>query len=815
MLRFLTFIGSFLFFAAIVSIAGAIGVFWYFGRDLPDHVQLASYEPPVMTRVHAGDGSLFAEYAIEKRVFVPIEAIPDHVIQAFLSAEDKTFYSHPGIDVMGVATAALRNLRNIGKGRRPTGASTITQQVAKNFLLTNEVSYKRKIREAILAFRIEKAFSKDRILELYLNEIYLGLGSYGVAMASQNYFDKSLDELTVEEVAYLAALPKAPSNYHPTRKREAAIARRNWVLGRMAEDGAVTADVAAAARAADLGVKPRKPRTQFKADYFAETIRRELAERFGEKKLYEGGMLVKSTLNPELQQIAERVLRKGLVAYDRRHGWRGPLTNIPVGEKWAEDLAKQTPPDGLGDWRMALVLKVTSNRAEIGFADGGTSSIPFSAMTWARPWKEGQRVGPAVKKPSDVVKPGDVVVVELIEGDAKKSKAKNSKKNSAGGESPYHALRQIPDINGAIVVLDPHTGRVLAMVGGFSHDSSEYNRATQALRQPGSAFKPIVYAAALDNGFHPASIVVDGPFVIDQGRFLGKWKPRNYSGKFYGPSTLRLGMELSRNLMTVRLAQYIGINRVIEYAKRLGVADEMEPFLPMALGAGETTLLRLTAAYGVFVNGGKKVEPTFIDRIQDRRGKTIYRHDARVCDACLSADWQSGNLPVLKDEREQILDPRTAYQMVSLLQGVVQRGTGSRIARLGKPLAGKTGTTNETRDTWFVGFSPDLAVGVFAGFDNPKPMGRREQGASVAAPIFQDFFAEHLKGKSGKPFRVPKKIKMVRIHRKTGVRAGSGGKGVIFEAFKEEEVPTLARAGHGGVQDSRSKTPRKGTGGLY
>ncbi len=809
MLRLLGFLGSLLFFGAILGSAGGVFAFWYYGRDLPAHDQLANYEPPVMTRLHAGDGSLIAEYATEHRVFVPIAAIPDHVIQAFLSAEDKTFYSHPGIDFLGVANAILRNVKNFGQGRRPAGASTITQQVAKNFLLTNEVSIKRKVREAILAFRIEKAYSKERILELYLNEIYLGFNSYGVAAAALNYFDKSLAELTIEEAAYLAALPKAPNNYHPFRKKDAALTRRNWVINRMVEDGFVQADAGIAAKATDLEVRRTETQSRFKADYFAETVRRELIGQYGEKGLYEGGLSVKVTLRPDMQQIAEKVLRDGLVAYDLRHGWRGPIANFSDAQDWKKKLSELDPPPGLGDWDLAVVLKLKRNKVEIAFVDGQKASIPLAAMKWARPWKEDQKLGPAVRKAADVLAIGDVVVVEEVQTPPKKSKKKS------GLKYPHYALRQMPQINGAIVALDPHTGRVLAMVGGFSHDESEYNRATQALRQPGSAFKPIVYAAAFDNGYNPASIIMDGPFVIDQGPALGKWKPTNYSKKYYGPSTLRLGMELSRNLMTVRLAQYIGIDKVVDYAKKLGVDDDMKPYLPMALGAGETTLLQLTSAYASFVNGGKKVTPTFIDRIQDRRGKTVFRHDRRVCEVCRTRDWQGDNVPILIDEREQVLSPATAYQVTSLLEGVILRGTGRRIASLGKPLAGKTGTTNKARDTWFIGFSPDLAVGVFAGFDNPRTLGRKEQGASVAAPVFKSFFAEVLRDKPVRPFRVPKDIQLIRIDRKTGFRVGGQNKGVIWEAFKMDQSPETAPLGGTTTQDSRSKTPRKGTGGLY
>jgi len=794
---------------AVLAIGGTGMLLWHFGRGLPDFRQLATYEPPVMGRVHGGDGRLIIEYARERRLFVPIEAMPRHVVQAFISAEDKSFYAHWGVDPAGVLRAAVTNVRNIGSGRRPEGASTITQQMAKNFLLTNEVSYERKIKEAILAFRIEQAFDKDRILELYLNEIYLGLRSYGVAAAALNYFGKSLDELTLAEAAYLAALPKAPNNYHPFRRPEAALARRNWVLDRMHDDRVITDEMVMAARQAPLGVTRTEETEVVGAAYFAEEIRRQLVERYGEAALYEGGMSVRSTLDTGYQALAQRVLRAGLRAYDRRHGWRGPLSRIEIGENWREQLAAYAPPPTLGDWHAALVLEVADKSARIGFVDGREGSISFAALQWARAWREGQQRGGPVGRPSDVLKRGDIVAVSAIDED-----------DEAWVEDGWR-LEQIPDVNGAIVALDPHTGRVLAMVGGYDFEDSQFNRATQALRQPGSAFKPFVYAAALDHGFTPASIILDGPFTVDQGE-MGKWKPTNYSREFYGPSTLRLGIEKSRNLMTVRLAQEIGMEAVVDYAKRFGVVDDMPPYLPMALGAGETTLLDLTVGYAMLVNGGRRIEPTLIDRIQDRRGRTIYRRDRRACEACSVDAWDGQPEPVLPDPREQVVSAATAYQVVSMLEGVVQRGTGVRVRTVGKPLAGKTGTTNESRDAWFMGFSPDLAVGVFVGFDEPKPLGPREQGASVAAPIFRDFMTEALADRPATPFRIPPGIKLVRVDAKTGEPAPAGDRNVILEAFKPGTEPSLklqpvAAPGGGGAPTGTSAgaTPRAGTGGLY
>ncbi|MDP6708501.1 MAG: penicillin-binding protein 1A [Alphaproteobacteria bacterium] len=805
MLRFLAVLFATTLVLALVGVGGVFYALWHYGRDLPDYRQLAEYKPKVMSRVHGADGRLIVEFAKERRLFVPISAIPKHVIQAFLSAEDKTFYRHFGLDPAGIARAMLVNVKNLGSGRRPKGASTITQQVAKNFLLTNEVSYERKIKEAILAVRMEHAFEKDRILELYLNEIFLGRRSYGVAAAALNYFDKSLDELTLSEAAYLAALPKAPNNYHPFRQPEAALARRNWVLNRMTQDGILTPELAAAAKALPLGAKRPDLVAGLGAAYFAEEVRRQLVDAYGEAALYEGGMSIRTTLVTRLQVLAERVLRKGLRTYDRRHGWRGPLSRLELDEGWAGKLAAIAPPPTLGEWRMAVVLKVDRKGAGIGFGDASEGRIPLSALKWARPWREGQKRGPSVKKPADVLSVGDVVAVSPLAPDDK-------------GHVPNgYRLEQIPDVDGAIVALDPHTGRVLAMVGGYDFKNSQYNRATQAMRQPGSAFKPFVYAAALDHGFTPASIILDGPFVIDQGPGLPKWKPSNYSEKFYGPSTLRLGLEKSRNLMTVRLAQEIGMDVIVDYARRFGIVDDMPAYLPMALGAGETTLLRLSTAYAMLVNGGKRIQPTLIDRIQDRRGQTIFRHDRRRCESCAAVDWEGQPEPLLQDEREQILDPGTAYQVVSLLRGVVLRGTGRRVAAVGKPLAGKTGTTNESRDTWFMGFAPDLVVGVFVGFDDPKPLGRRETGSSVSAPIFRDFMAEALANEPDIPFRIPSGIKLVRVDSKSGLRTTPGARGSILEAFKPGTEPSAERpgVGPGAPVQAVGATPRAGTGGLY
>ncbi|WP_142849720.1 penicillin-binding protein 1A [Telmatospirillum sp. J64-1] len=782
MFRFLAITFSLLLLLAIAGAGGALYLLWHFGRDLPDYQQLAHYEPPVTTRVYAGDGRLVAEYASEKRTFVPISAMPQRVTNAFMSAEDKNFYRHPGVDWTGIARAVIVNLRNLGGDRRPVGASTITQQVAKNFLLTNEVSLDRKIKEALLAFRIERAFSKDHILELYLNEIYLGFGSYGVAAAAMNYFNKSLDELTIAETAFLAALPKAPNNYNPLRNPQAAVERRNWVIGRMFDDGHITRAEAEAAMREPLALR-RRAETEVvrEGDYFAEDIRRELAARFGERVLYEGGLSVRSTMDPRLQAIATRALREGLMDYDRRHGWRGPVTRIEISGGWPQRLSEVARPRGaLPSWETAVVLSTDAKGAEIGLRGGTRALIPFSEMNWARPWLEGQRVGRAPRSAADVVQPGDVILVEAV------------RKGLDGKDLPEgsYTLRQIPDVEGALVAMDPHTGRVLAMAGGFSFQRSQFNRATQALRQPGSAFKPLVYLTALDKGFSPSSLVLDGPISLSQGPGLPLWTPSNYSRDFLGPTTLRVGMEKSRNLMTVRLAEAVGMDDIAEYAEKFGVTDRLPKVLSMSLGAGETTVLRLTSAYAMMVNGGKRITPTLIDRIQDRQGRSVYRHDQRDCEGCLSEHYTNQGMPHLPDTREQLADPRSAYQMVSILEGVVLRGTGRRIAELGRPIAGKTGTSNNVHDTWFVGFSPDLAVGVFVGFDEPRTLGSRETGGTVAAPIFKDFMAEALKDQPATPFRVPPGIRLVRVNADTGRPAQPGDRNVIWEAFKPENVPT-------------------------
>lgn len=764
------------FLGVIAAFLGMSYILNYYGSDLPDYNQLKDYDPPIVTRLYAGDGRLMAEFAQEKRVFVPIEAMPDLVKNAFIAAEDQNFYTHPGVDLFAIGRAALSNVKNMGSGRRPIGASTITQQVAKNFLLTNEFSYERKIKEAILAYRMEKAMSKDRLLELYLNEIFLGNRSYGVAAAALQYFNKSLDELTIAEAAYLAALPKAPNNYHPVRKHEAAVERRNWVIGRMLEDGYISKAQAELAQISPLETVERGSNNIVEAAYFEEEVRRDLAQRYGEESLYGGGLAVRSTIDPKLQNIAVKALRNGLQEYDKRHGYRGALANFKNLDDWKAKLEEFKRPEGiLREWSLAVVQDVNNAAARIATEDNAEGLIMLEDLKWASKYlNEGYAQGPEINSAQDVLKRGDVVMVEPKEG----SKGKT-----------YH-LRQVPDIQGSLIALDPHTGRVLAMQGGWKYGISEFNRATQAKRQPGSAFKPFIYLAALENGFTPATLVLDGPFVIEDrpGHF---WSPTNYSGEYYGPTPIRVGVEKSKNLMTVRLADHLGMDKIAEISRRFGIIEDMPLHLSMALGAGETTLLDLTSAYAMLVNGGKKMTPTFVDRIQDRRGKTIFRYDSRECQNCGPLlRWKNQETPDLPDGRAEIADPRNAYQMVSILEGVVQRGTGVKIKSLNRPLAGKTGTTNESKDTWFIGFSPDLVVGVFAGFDDPRSMGKRETGASVAVPVFKAFMEEALADQPLVPFRVPPGIRNVQINADTGARAAPGDQNVIWEAFVIGSEPT-------------------------
>ncbi|MBB6179237.1 penicillin-binding protein 1A [Pseudorhizobium flavum] len=762
---------------AVVAAVYLVGV----ARDLPDYEVLSAYEPPVATRVHAGNGALMAEYARERRLFLPIQAVPDRVKAAFLSAEDKNFYNHPGIDPAGLARAVVNNFQNLASGRRPEGASTITQQVAKNFLLSNDQTIDRKIKEAILSFRIEQTYSKDKILELYLNEIFFGLNSYGIAGAALTYFDKSVTELTIAEAAYLAALPKGPNNYHPFRKEQAAIERRNWVIDRMAENGYVTRADADEAKKQPLGVQPRRGGTHlFASDFFAEEVRRQIIEKYGDDTLYGGGLSVRTSLDPDLQVLARRALNSALVEYDERRGFHGPVTQIDAAGDWATELAKVPGLRDIPEWKLAMVKAVSSEEVDIvlqpSLDAGGkvgegreTGVVAVKDMKWAFRDAKGERK--TAKSPEGVLQAGDVVFVEAL----------------ADEEGAYR-LRQPPKVQGGFVAMDPNTGRVLAMVGGFSYAQSEFNRATQAMRQPGSSFKPFVYAAALDNGYTPASVILDAPIEMVAG---GKvWRPENYGGGSAGPQTLRLGIEKSRNQMTVRLAQDMGMELVAEYAERFGIYEDMLPVLAMSLGSGETTVLRMVSAYAVLANGGKQIKPTVIDRIQDRYGKTIFRHEERTCDGCNASGWTGQDEPILVDNREQVLDPMTAYQITSMMEGVVKRGTAAGKIKIDdRPVAGKTGTTNDEKDAWFVGYTPNLVAGVYIGFDTPAPLGRGATGGSLAAPVFAEFMEEAVKRTPPEKFHVPEGMQFIPVNRTTGMMAFEGEPDTIVEAFKPGTGP--------------------------
>ncbi|WP_027530906.1 penicillin-binding protein 1A [Bradyrhizobium sp. WSM3983] len=832
LVRFMGFLfaaGTVMFLVGVGAVAGLI---WHFSKDLPDYSQLQDYEPPVMTRVHAVDGSLLGEYAKERRLYLPIQAVPKLVINAFLAAEDKNFYEHGGIDYTGMARAGLVYLQNYGSNRRPQGASTITQQVAKNFLLTNEVSFARKIKEALLAMRIEKTYSKDKILELYLNEIYLGLGAYGIAAASLVYFDKSVNELTVAEASYLAALPKMPATLHPVRNRDRAIERRNYVIDRLQENGWIKQADAEKARKEPLAVTNRSNGAHtFAGEYFAEEVRRDIFERYGEKKLYEGGLSVRTTLDPKIQVMARKTMVAGLVNYDEQQGYRGAMSKLDISGDWGVKLAEIKSLSDISPWRMAVVLETSDQSARIGFQPnrelGGavskqreTGLITLDGVKWAKA-ASGAAKGRAATSVAQVLQPGDVIYADPLYS-----------KEGQPVEGQYR-LRQIPEVSGAMVVMDPWTGRVLAMVGGFSFDQSQFNRATQAYRQPGSSFKPIVYSAALDNGYTPSTVVLDAPIEIDQGQGAGVWRPENFdAGKYMGPMTLRNALRLSRNTVTVRLAQDIGMPLIGEYARRFGVYDELPNYLSYALGAGETTAMRMVTAYSMLANGGRRVKPTLIDRIQDRYGHTIFKHDQRECRGCdAPGGWKNQNEPQLIDRREQVLDSMTAYQITELLEGVVQAGTATVVREVGKPIAGKTGTTNEAKDAWFVGFSPDVAVAIYMGYDKPRSLGKGNAatGGHLSAPIARDFFKLALADKPAVPFKVPAGIKLVRVVAKTGMRASPGETGgTILEAFKPGTAPPdnysvigVADAdGRGGMPSSQQQPDsgflmRPGTGGLW
>ena len=710
---------------AAIALAGvllAIYAAWLF-HDLPDAGELAEYRPPTATRVYAGDGTLIGEFSQERRIYVTYDQIPAHVVQAFLAAEDANFFQHGGIDVGGVSRAMFKNLLNAVQGRRLEGGSTITQQVAKNVLLTNESTIGRKLREAILASRLEATLSKEQILELYLNEIFLGYRSYGVASAAFNYFGKSLDQLSVDEAAFLAALPKGPNNYHPIRRPEAAQARRNWVLGAMRSNRFITEEQHEAAVARPLTTQDAPRRAQYQdADFFVEEARRRALNMFGQD-INAGGYYMRTTLDPQLQSAARTALMQGLEDYDRRHGWRGAWGNVDLSEDWREQAEAQTAPPERREWRAAVIEAVDGSAVRVRTAqDDSTGTLLAADVTWAR-------AGAGLNV-------GDLIFVEPRDGG-------------------QFALKQVPAVNGALVAIEPQSGRVLAMVGGYSYALSSFNRATQAERQPGSAFKPFVYAAALEGDFTPASIVLDAPISFAGGPGGGRWTPENYSRQYYGPQTLRRGLELSRNVMTVRLAQAVGMGDIVQLAETMGVGENMQPNLSLSLGAGETTPYRLTAAYAAFANGGRQVDPYLIEVVQDRNGRTIYRADDRACRGC-GRGFDGSASPRLTPRGDQVIDPITAYQISSMLEGVIQRGTGVRARGLGRWVAGKTGTTNEYRSAWFVGFTTDIVVGVFIGFDDNRSLGSGEAGAATAVPVFINFMTEALKERPARPFVRPR-----------------------------------------------------------
>ncbi len=736
----------------LAALAGVALAFWYYGRDLPDYQTLAAYEPPIVSRLYAADGKLIGEFASERRIFVPHAAIPARVRQAFVSAEDQRFFTHPGLDIYGVVRA-LRD--SIVHGARLQGASTITQQVARNFFLTPERTIGRKLREAMLAWRIERAYSKEHILELYLNQIYLGRHSFGVAAAAQAYFAKSLDELTLAETALLAGLPRAPSRYDPLRHPRLVRARRDYVIDRMLADGAIQPAEAEAAKAAPLGVKPRRPHLETTAPYFVEEVRREMLAKYGDEKMKAGGFVIRSTVDLRLQAMVDAALLDGLVAYDRRHGWRGPLANINTGEDWIDGWRRKLravkTPEPPADWRIAVVLEIEPGGAEIGLRDGGHGRIPLSELTWARRQNEVKQepgkpvlrtaTGPAIRKAGDVLKAGDVILVERVAANKRAA-------------ADVYTLRQMPEATGAVVAMDPHTGRVLAMSGGLNFARSQFNNATQAWRQPGSSFKPYVYLAALAAGYTPTSALLDAPITLSNSHEV--YTPRNYSGLFYGPVTMRMALEMSLNVSTLRLAQATGLRKIADLAVKLGVSDRIDPVFSMPLGSFETTPLRHVTAYSMIVNGGKRITPTLVDRIQDRHGRTIYRHDARPCDGCSNVAFRRQTMPALPDEREQVIDADNAFQIVSILQGAAQRSPAIR--PLGRRVAGKTGSTNESVDAWFVGFTSDLAAAVWVGFEQPRSLGKKETGSTAAAPIFAAFMREAIKVIPAREFTPPKGI---------------------------------------------------------
>ena len=741
--------------SSLLILLSIISILWTYSNKLPDYKYLKNYKPPVSSKLYSGNGVLVSDFSSEKRIFVPYSAISQTVINAFLSAEDKNFFDHPGVDAKGVVRAIKNNIFNLLYSKRLEGASTITQQVAKNFLLTNEVSIDRKIKEAILAFRIERVLSKKRILELYLNQIYLGEGSYGIASASLRYFNKPISELNYGEAALLAALPKAPSKYNPYKNKELAKFRRNLVLNNLLDNGFI--DQKQHSKLINSKIKLQKRKRIYLEDsrYYVEDVRKDVIDKYGYDKVYKQGFNIKTPLDLELQKIATQSLRNGLQEFDKRKGWRGPLSNIKKYKNWKKDLKDLNLEKSLG-WELAVVTRIDKFETVIKTQNDDNGTINFNDIDWTR------------KEFKKLFKIGDIIYV---------------KKLSDGN----YSLKQLPRANGGIVVMDPFSGRVLALSGGFSFKQSEFNRASQAKRQPGSAFKPFIYALALENNFSPTTLVLDAPIVLDQGNDLKMWKPENYGKKFYGPSTLRTGIEKSRNLMTVRIAQELGIDKIINFSKKLNIYENPDELMSVSLGSAETTLLKITSAYCSFLNGGKLVNPILIDRIQDSEGKTIFNNEKRFCENCDLISYEGTSKPIIKNKYQQIFSPQTAYQITSMLKGVIERGTGKGLKELKLELAGKTGTTNKNTDTWFIGFTSNLVVGVYIGYDNPRSLGKFETGSKTAMPVFKEFIKKTANTFNARPFKVADNINMMVIDAKTGKKANPKTKLAIIESFKKND----------------------------
>ena len=737
---------------AIFCLIIVISILWTYSNKLPDYKFLKNYKPPVSSKLYAGNGELVIDFSSEKRIFIPFNSIPNKVIQSFLAAEDKNFFKHPGVDAKGVIRAVYNNFFNIISSKRLEGASTITQQVAKNFLLTNEVSLDRKIKEAILAFRIERALSKERILELYLNQIYLGEGSYGIASASLKYFDKPINDLVYTEAALLAALPKAPSKYNPYKNKKLAKFRRDLVLKNLYENQFI--NKSQYDKFVNTNIKLNKRKRIFLEDsrYYVEDVRKKIVDMYGFDKVYKQGFNIKTPINLELQKIATNALRHGLIEYDRRKGWRGPLANLSINQEWYKEINKFRIENSVG-WKIAIIKEITKFYIKIETEGKRIGKIKYEHASWIKNDLE------------ETFKIGDIIYVKQV-------------------DDQFYSLQQLPSVNGGIVVLDPFTGRLKAMSGGFSFKKSEFNRASQALRQPGSAFKPFIYALALENKFKPNTLILDAPIVLEQGEDLKMWKPENYGKKFYGLSTLRTGIEKSRNLMTVRIAQDLGLKKITELTQKLKIYDNPEKLLSISLGSAETTLLKLSSAYASFVNGGKLVEPIMIDRIQDSQGKTIFNTETRLCSNCDSISYNSKKMPLIENDFIQVFSPETSYQITSMLEGVIQRGTGKKLKKLNLDLAGKTGTTNNNTDTWFIGYTSNLVIGVYIGFDDPKSLGKYETGAKTAIPVFEKFVKKAINKKDARPFKVSKNIKMMVVDAKTGEKANYGSTDTIIEVFK-------------------------------